>query len=70
MLFAPWLAVRWSLKQFRTQKWWERQQEAYTAVLINVAMPKLTQMCEAMHIRKRALALKHGAEALGLLPVE
>lgn len=37
---------------------------------INVAMPKLTQMWEAMHIRNRGLALKNGEEALALLPVE
>jgi len=33
MWLAPWLAVKWSLKQFRSQKWWEEKQEAYKTVL-------------------------------------
>jgi hypothetical protein len=35
---GPWLAVRWSLKQFRSQKWWERQQEVYTQLLEDLSV--------------------------------
>jgi hypothetical protein len=30
---APWLAVRMSLKQFRSTKWWEKQAEAYSNIM-------------------------------------
>jgi plasmid stabilization system protein ParE len=40
------------------------------ATAIHVAMPQLVQMLGAMHIRNRELAVKHGEEALGLLPEE
>jgi hypothetical protein len=38
MFFGPWLAVRLSLRQFRSQKWWERQQEAYTTLLESLSV--------------------------------
>ncbi len=40
MFVGPWLAVRSSLKQFRSQKWWERQGEVYGQVLENLAVVK------------------------------
>jgi hypothetical protein len=35
---GPRLAVQLSLRQFRTQKWWERQQEAYTTLLESLSV--------------------------------
>lgn len=40
MIVGPWLAVRWSLKRFRTEKWWERQQETYRVLLENLSVVK------------------------------
>lgn len=30
---APWLAVRMSLKQFRSTRWWEKKAEAYSNIM-------------------------------------
>lgn len=30
---APWLAVKLSLKQFHSTRWWEKQQEAYSNIM-------------------------------------
>lgn len=35
---GPWIAVKLSLKQFRSQKRWERQQEAYMTILESLAV--------------------------------
>ena len=35
---GPWIAVKLSLKQFRSQKRWERQQEAYMKILESLAV--------------------------------
>ena len=33
VLLAPWLAVKRSLKQFRSTRWWEKQAEAYSEIM-------------------------------------
>ncbi len=33
MFVGPWLAVRWSLKQFRQNKWWEEKGQVYRTLL-------------------------------------
>lgn len=33
MLIGPWIAVKLSLRQFRSQRWWEKQADAYTRLL-------------------------------------
>lgn len=38
MVVGPWIAVRWSIKQFRSQKWLERQGEVYSRLLENLAI--------------------------------
>ena len=30
---APWLAVKLSLKQFRSTRWWEKQAETYSNIM-------------------------------------
>jgi hypothetical protein len=40
MIVGPWLAVRWSLRRFRSEKWWERQEEAYGTLLGDLVVAK------------------------------
>ena len=40
------------------------------ATAVNVAMPQLMKMLQAMHYHNRETALESGETALGLLPVE
>jgi hypothetical protein len=37
---AAWLAVKWSLRRFRSEKWWELQSDAYKQLLENLAIVK------------------------------
>jgi hypothetical protein len=39
---APWLAVRLSLKQFRSTRWWEKQAEAYSNIMEQLAALQYT----------------------------
>jgi hypothetical protein len=45
ILAGPWIAVRWSLSQFRSTKWWERQEQIYTNAITLLSFVKfgLTQ---------------------------
>ena len=39
-LLAAWMAVQWSLKRFRSEKWWELQSGAYKQLLEGLAVIK------------------------------
>ena len=32
-IFAPYMTVKWSLKQFYSEKWWEKKAEAYSHII-------------------------------------
>jgi hypothetical protein len=53
MFVGPWLAVKWSLKQFRSEKWWEKQYETYSAILehLSVIQYNSANYCEGIELR-------------------
>ena len=51
---APWLAVKMSLKQFRSTRWWEKQAESYSNIVghLTTLQYALGAWCdESMHLR-------------------
>ena len=46
LFVGPRIAVRLSLKQFRSQKWWERQNEVYTQLLEDLSMDEIETRSE------------------------
>jgi hypothetical protein len=38
MFVAPWLAVKWSLKQFRSQSWLQEQHDTYSKLLQSLSV--------------------------------
>ena len=47
MFAGPWIAVKLSLKQFRSQKRWERQQEAYINGTVTLRRSSTTPVAQA-----------------------
>ena len=43
-IFASYLAAKWSLKKFYSEKWWERKERAYAEIID--ALYDLVQYCE------------------------
>jgi hypothetical protein len=41
-IFTSFITVRLSISQFRSQRWWEKQAEAYSSIVENLAAVKLS----------------------------